>query len=72
MGLFPGDRGRKKIAQLPSDEIEFRPMRRIIRPTSSGDDLSKTTGKRAIRPKAAEECVRAEARHNLCASTRSG
>lgn len=70
--LIPGDRGRKKLAQRPSEEMVFRPIQRPLYPLPSGDDTTTAHGKRCIRPKPAEEFVRAEQRHNLPAYTRSG
>jgi hypothetical protein len=70
--LFPGDRGRKKIAQPGSSEQVFKPMRRLLEPTPSGDDLTVVQGKRSLRPSAAVELHRSEARHNPVAQARSG
>lgn len=70
--LFPGDRGRKKIAQTGSGEAQFRPQRRFLHPSESGDDLGAQGGKRALRPRVSEEAPRAEKRHNLPADLRSG
>jgi len=58
--------------QPGSSEVVFRPMRRLLEPTPSGDDLSGGQGKRSIRPGVSMEVARAEMRHNMPQSRRSG
>jgi len=71
--LMPGgDRGRKKMSQSLSQEMQFRPHARFLEPAASGDDLTVVSGKRAIHQPRAMEGKRAEARHNLPAQCRSG
>jgi len=70
--LFSDDRGRKKITQPACKEQAFKPMKRILEPIPSGDDTTKSQGKRSIRPAVAGELHRSEARHNPVAQARSG
>mmetsp|Transcript_16134 Transcript_16134/g.32993 ORF Transcript_16134/g.32993 Transcript_16134/m.32993 type:complete len:241 (-) Transcript_16134:102-824(-) len=70
--LFPGDRGRKKIVQPGSGELVFKPLKRLLVPRPTGDDSTSFAGKKAFPPQTGGQLHRAEQRHNLPASMRSG